>query len=1125
MSFNFLKKNATTRSYPTDILIGELFVKAGIISQKQLDDTARLAGTKHLHIGQMLVMSGFIKQRDLQAAVDAQSMMRDKVVDINQAARCLKIAVKTGATFEELVREELAIGQQANSQTNKLGEMLLEARIITKENFNQAMGRCLATGLPLGRILVLNGSLPDGLLRFALELQVRVRDGMMTRAEAIDALRAEAAKLGSVNAAGDFTTPTLMRSPSQKQLRLGELLVVAGLITETDVMSCLELGLMTERPIGEVMVDQGYVSPDMLNIALAVQAMAEEGRLNRDQAGAALKEMQSTGVILPEVMDRINGTYVPNRAPAAGDPSVLSTDSAPSLESLMAAVSGSESMLSHQDEIAVNTDQDKAGNGADPLAEEFRKAMQHASRSDASSAGVPDASAGAGDIAGGVAHRASQTRMAAATNASTPVITDIERLLISANVVSTEDIDRAFALARSNPLVLTDLLRTTGFLSQVGTQAVIDCQHHIDRGDFTPEQAAQVLDHCINKGRAINLTFEQALIDLGWTKSDSPEQGEASPPLSSLLASFGESAGVDSGDAIQDAVQVELAPQADLATQHEIPLSNLFQQLEGSDSLVEQKQSIDAAARAEVLSPGSDFELKYEDRPPVKAEELAVVEELDLGVVVQSASMQIDETIADEQKPSDLLSLFGLAEHGSDSEEAVARSSQTASQAEALLASLSQGPREEIQRIEQEAAAERPESFENTAVFKRITESEVEDIVADSIAKKAQAAQAAQMAEEAALPEPGDAILSSLLGSMQAAETQEPQTAQPVQALQAAQTEQEAQADQTAQDNIVVAPPAVPAPEPVLPVATAPAAASPDPIVNDDVDLRSLFSGLGSASQETPAAPAAPAPELAAPPAPAAPAPVASTTPAPVAPAAPTPIAPAATAPVAPAASAAPAPAAPAPAPTPDPFDPMALARQIEAATGVAATPQATSTRLPRLNDAEVTQAKAAQMAAMGGALTKMAEMHYEAENFPEAQKAYERILSWRQGELGPNHVDLVDDLNNLAGVMCVQGNFAEAEPMIQRAVDILEVAEKPDPLKLAENLTSLAGLQFQQGVFDKAEPLLSKALQLRESHLGPNSVELADSLRDYAKLLKKLGRLEEAEKHYMRAKVLLGKA
>ena len=82
-----------------------------------------------------------------------------------------------------------------------------------------------------------------------------------------------------------------------------------------------------------------------------------------------------------------------------------------------------------------------------------------------------------------------------------------------------------------------------------------------------------------------------------------------------------------------------------------------------------------------------------------------------------------------------------------------------------------------------------------------------------------------------------------------------------------------------------------------------------------------------------------------------------------------------------------------------------------------------------------------------------------------------------------------------------------------------------PEPLKLAENLTSLAGLQFQQGIFDRAEPLLTKALALREQVLGADNPELADRLRDLAKLLKKLGRLEDAEKHYSRAKVLLGRA
>ncbi|MBK7840857.1 MAG: tetratricopeptide repeat protein [Candidatus Obscuribacter sp.] len=175
--------------------------------------------------------------------------------------------------------------------------------------------------------------------------------------------------------------------------------------------------------------------------------------------------------------------------------------------------------------------------------------------------------------------------------------------------------------------------------------------------------------------------------------------------------------------------------------------------------------------------------------------------------------------------------------------------------------------------------------------------------------------------------------------------------------------------------------------------------------------------------------------------------------------------------------------------------------------------------------DADLHAAKAAQMAAMSSHLTGMAEMYYEQENFVEAQRAYEGILSWRQSELGSNHLDIVDDLNNLAGVMCVQGLFAEAEPLIARAVQILEISETKDPLKLAENLTSLAGLQFQQGVFANAEPLLRKALALREEELGPDNVELADSLRDFAKLLKKLGKLEEAEKHYQRAKVLLGKA
>jgi hypothetical protein len=64
--------------YPTDMLLGELMVKAGVITQAQLDDALKLSANKHLQLGQMLIMAGNISPRDLQAAVDAQSMLRDR---------------------------------------------------------------------------------------------------------------------------------------------------------------------------------------------------------------------------------------------------------------------------------------------------------------------------------------------------------------------------------------------------------------------------------------------------------------------------------------------------------------------------------------------------------------------------------------------------------------------------------------------------------------------------------------------------------------------------------------------------------------------------------------------------------------------------------------------------------------------------------------------------------------------------------------------------------------------------------------------------------------------------------------------------------------------------------------
>ncbi|HMX47739.1 MAG TPA: hypothetical protein PKC93_17405, partial [Candidatus Obscuribacter sp.] len=563
MSFNFLKKGATTNRYPTDILIGELFVKAGIITQKQLDDTIKNAATKHLHVGQMLTMAGFINHRDLQAAVDAQSMMRDKVIDMAIAARCLKIAVKTGASFDQLVKEEIAIEQQASTKTNRLGEMLMDANIINKGQFGQAMGRSLATGLPLGRILVLNNSIPDHLLRLALELQVRVRDGMMEREEALDALRAEAIK-SAVEAPSEESSAAIdaLKPIQKKKIRLGELLVKANFLTDTDVISCLELGLSSDRPIGEIMVDQGYISYEMLSVALAVQQVVEEDRYTAEEAAEAIKHMQNTGRIFPEIQDRINGTYVPpseaqsspgyeikepvsprasssklqplydgpelhgdygqndqNAYESALDGGSMGiSDDAPSLATLMRSVGG-DSFDEPVSERLREPDNEKSLEQL--LASAEQSAVDRASQSD-------DPQFQTGDRIAAIVHDrgAEEPVSSAPAKSASTGAASFEALLLRSNVVSNSDIAAALELARQTPEMFVDILKLTGYLTEAGKNAALEAYRLEKAGELDAEQSAQVLDYCINQGRLRNLTLEGAMLELGWTR-DADEVAEA----------------------------------------------------------------------------------------------------------------------------------------------------------------------------------------------------------------------------------------------------------------------------------------------------------------------------------------------------------------------------------------------------------------------------------------------------------------------------------------------------------------------------------------------------------------------------------------------------------------------
>ncbi len=275
--------------------LGDLLVQAGILTPNQLQEAMRSSRSKKLQIGQVLVMSGYMTSRDLQIVLEAQSALRDRTIDLNLAIQCIKVARKIGGNFSDVLEDYDASAAQ-RARTGKLGELLSEAGLITEEDLSEAMERSVNTGMPLGRMLVLNRILSSEVLQKALEIQVRLRDEVVTREEAIMALR---------QAAGLEGEPSPLPAHEEKKqpvVRLGELLVMAGILSETDVMDALEWGLANQQPIGHVLVSQELISKELLDASLFFQTAVREGKIDAMKACELLSEVFSTGVSPEEAL-------------------------------------------------------------------------------------------------------------------------------------------------------------------------------------------------------------------------------------------------------------------------------------------------------------------------------------------------------------------------------------------------------------------------------------------------------------------------------------------------------------------------------------------------------------------------------------------------------------------------------------------------------------------------------------------------------------------------------------------------------------------------------------------------------------------------------------------------------
>jgi len=140
-------------------------------------------------MGRVLTMDGRISPDIFQLALEAQSIIRDGLVPPDVGIEALSVAARDRQPIHEALKR-MDRHPQAKGSTNRLGELLVDADIISIDQLNSALKASVETGLPLGGTLVTQGIIHASLLPTVLRAQEQIRDGVLPREAAIEELKA-----------------------------------------------------------------------------------------------------------------------------------------------------------------------------------------------------------------------------------------------------------------------------------------------------------------------------------------------------------------------------------------------------------------------------------------------------------------------------------------------------------------------------------------------------------------------------------------------------------------------------------------------------------------------------------------------------------------------------------------------------------------------------------------------------------------------------------------------------------------------------------------------------------------------------------------------------------------------
>lgn len=256
-----------------DYRIGTLLNTFGLLPKNEIDSALKVAQETRLPIGRVLVMFEKISHLSLKAVIDAQWMLKDDLLTLEQAREAIDMVRRKQWSFTDAL---VSMGIDAYaSRGTRLGELLAASGQVNTDEVDDYLKVSNQSGLPLGRVLWLLDKVSQPALDSTLRFQHDIRLGTLDRELGINLIKeaSQSAKSNTVSAA-----------VGKKTYLLGELLALAGAVQRSEIDIALEISLANNKMLGEVLTEHGFIDDRLLEQALEVQTRVRKGEISGQQA-------------------------------------------------------------------------------------------------------------------------------------------------------------------------------------------------------------------------------------------------------------------------------------------------------------------------------------------------------------------------------------------------------------------------------------------------------------------------------------------------------------------------------------------------------------------------------------------------------------------------------------------------------------------------------------------------------------------------------------------------------------------------------------------------------------------------------------------------------------------------